>query len=1270
MKKNYFSLFIILIFLTIGNGAFAQLTGGQIYLPGHWLEIGQNAYGAFGANPPPAGYHPYPAGTDLAEVYDYGHDGWTTGAPPLMGDYTYPGSPFEGWGIQVGGTSGLNWAFTSNGAITGTGSLTGSNTSYVNAGGKLLGNWTGTTAGGQLRINMETRVDTNASWVVVTAKLYNTGATTLNNLYYFRSCDPDNDEAHGGSFATTNTITFQNDGDHRVGVSGVGETYTYAYLQLCTKDCRAKSLIYSYWPIDYYVTDLSTVYTGTAAIVPYYTAHGTDNGDIAIGLIYQLGGLCGGDSTFVSYAYTFLNTANGIDSAFPEPNIVVNGTPAHPPAAPGAIYDTFNTCLYPGLATLPVSLTGAATGAWTWSTWTWSPGTGLSSTTGLTNNINVAALPPSITYTITGTAYNPACAASAGGDCGTRVIYLTVMACNSATVNSPCYGDTLKFNAPGDSTGATYVWYGPAPATTIVGTTQSFSISPAVWADTGTYHVVKTIGGVHDTSVTTAVIHPKPNVMATSNSPLCAGTANTLTLFSSTDIAVTTYGWTGPAGFTSAIQNPTIPGFTAPDTGIYTIMVATAYGCKDTATTHVVLLPPPMPPTVTDPNPYCQGDAFIPFTITGATGTVYWYPTATGGTATTVTPTVNTAVAGTYTYYFGQTVGTCVSPEDSIKVVVNPSPSAITGPADVCQYFTITLADASTGGSWSSSNTAVATISSAGVVSGLTAGTTMITYKQPTGCHVTKLVNVHAKPAKPVVTPPTYCQFTLSDPLTATPTTGLLWYGPAVTAGTPIAPVPSTLAAGTFNYYVTETSSFGCVSDSTIDPVTIITQPTPPVTRDSSYCQFSPTATLNLQVDSAYGSHLTWYTATSGGTALGGAPLPPNNVVTYPAGTTWYVSQTVDGCESNRAPITVTIVYLPNFKIHASNTWVCDHDTLSFAYSSTTPLVSGSYEWLLPPGATPVNGTTTSDPAIVVKFDSVYGPHVIYLTVGELNKMCESTDTISVTVIPPPETHCFMTPNVCLGDTVGLAISDKSPDASIFSWYIDGVPLFNSTELNVIAANSNTGGPFSVSWNDTGIHYITVACVTNEGCRSVPTYDTVDVHSLPDATFTFKPKTNGTLCLEDSVLFIASNTGYNNTYLWQPESYFHNDNKPQIWGKVDAVKSIIMLTVTDPLGCKNSATKEIDPGTCCTILFPSAFTPNGDGKNDKFRPISTGYHRFHSFRVVNRWGQTVFESAGTDPEWDGNFNGVPQDMGVYYYYIKYDCGGTTIEEKGDCTLVR
>ena len=824
----------------------------------------------------------------------------------------------------------------------------------------------------------------------------------------------------------------------------------------------------------------------------------------------------------------------------------------------------------------------------------------------------------------------------------------TVFTCNLATVNTPCLGSALNFNDPGDSTGATYVWYGPAPLTTTVSTSQSFTITPSVWADTGVYHVIKTSGGVHDTASVHVTLNYAPPINGITS--LCVGGTTSLT-----DAVGGTWMSSNTSVATVGASTGVVSGVSA---GTSNITFTTAAGCTATTTVTVIVLS-----AITGTETVCQGSTTTLFDGVGG-GT--WMSTITGIATIGLTSGVVTGITGGTTKITYTAGSGCYA---TAIVTVNPT-SPISGNLSICQGFTTSLSDGITGGTWYSTNPGVAAINSSGLVSGFTAGTTTISYTAPTGCLMTVVVTVHPTPAAPVVVPPTYCQGSLANALSATPTTGLLWYGPGVTGGTTFAPTPSTASPGVTNYYVTETSTFGCVSDSTIDPVTIIAKPAPPITRDSMYCQYSPTAALNLEVDSAAGSYLNWYSAT-GGAALGAAPVPPNNVVTYPLGTTWYVSQTVNGCESDKTPIKVTIVYLPNFSILASKSWVCDHDTLTFQYISTTPLVSGTYQWAIPPGSTVVGGSATST-TIQVRFDTVYGAHMIYLTVGELNNMCTTSDTLSVSVIALPSTTAYMKPDICLGDTVTLAVSNESPTASIFTWLVDGTPLANSNELNIVAANSNSGGPYSVSWTDTGTHVITISCTTMQGCKSVPTYDTVDVHALPDALFTYKPKNNSTLCLEDSVLFTANNQAYNCSYLWQPEHFFNNDNKPEIWGKVDAEKSDIVLTVTDPYGCANSTTQQITPASCCTVLFPSAFTPNGDGKNDRYHPLfdGTSYHRFHSFRIVNRWGQTVFESADNTPSWDGNFNGVPQDIGVYYYFIKYDCGGNTIEQKGDLTLIR
>jgi uncharacterized protein YjdB len=75
------------------------------------------------------------------------------------------------------------------------------------------------------------------------------------------------------------------------------------------------------------------------------------------------------------------------------------------------------------------------------------------------------------------------------------------------------------------------------------------------------------------------------------------------------------------------------------------------------------------------------------------------------------------------------------------------SVSAITGTASVCTGATTTLSNATSGGTWSSSNVATAAIGTGGIVNGIAAGTTNITYTALSGCTVSKTVTVTAMPA-------------------------------------------------------------------------------------------------------------------------------------------------------------------------------------------------------------------------------------------------------------------------------------------------------------------------------------------------------------------------------------------------------------------------------------------------------------------------------------------------------------------------------------------
>ncbi len=119
----------------------------------------------------------------------------------------------------------------------------------------------------------------------------------------------------------------------------------------------------------------------------------------------------------------------------------------------------------------------------------------------------------------------------------------------------------------------------------------------------------------------------------------------------------------------------------------------------------------------------------------------------------------------TWTYTVNVSNGAC-SVNASITVKVNPLPSIITGDTSVCVGATTALSDSTVGGTWSSSNTAVATVGlTSGIVTGIVVGTTTITYTLSTGCFSTINVAVNVPPA--IEGDPLVCQgstITLYDP--------------------------------------------------------------------------------------------------------------------------------------------------------------------------------------------------------------------------------------------------------------------------------------------------------------------------------------------------------------------------------------------------------------------------------------------------------------------------------------------------------------------------
>ncbi|MGB3075654.1 MAG: gliding motility-associated C-terminal domain-containing protein [Chitinophagales bacterium] len=157
------------------------------------------------------------------------------------------------------------------------------------------------------------------------------------------------------------------------------------------------------------------------------------------------------------------------------------------------------------------------------------------------------------------------------------------------------------------------------------------------------------------------------------------------------------------------------------------------------------------------------------------------------------------------------------------------------------------------------------------------------------------------------------------------------------------------------------------------------------------------------------------------------------------------------------------------------------------------------------------------------------------------------------------------------------------------------------------------------------------------------------------------------LLLGDSVQLNADGASQ---YSWQPpDGLSCIDCASPV--AVPIVTTTYTLTGTSENGCKAIDELTIEVIVPCDgIFFPNAFTPNGDGRNETFGPISDLHPPIKAFRIHNRWGQLVFESNNFSGQWNGNFHGEPQPLGAYVYDLELVCDGGTVVLKGLVSLIR
>jgi gliding motility-associated-like protein len=164
---------------------------------------------------------------------------------------------------------------------------------------------------------------------------------------------------------------------------------------------------------------------------------------------------------------------------------------------------------------------------------------------------------------------------------------------------------------------------------------------------------------------------------------------------------------------------------------------------------------------------------------------------------------------------------------------------------------------------------------------------------------------------------------------------------------------------------------------------------------------------------------------------------------------------------------------------------------------------------------------------------------------------------------------------------------------------------------------------------------------------------------LPTANFPAVNPTQDTIYYEQTFLLEAT-PGYA-SYEWNT-----GDTTYFITGTEEGNYSVIIKTEEGCTTIDSAYLKDIYMPFYFNV--PNAFTPNGDGLNDTFRPVATGdLIRQFSMVTYNRWGQMIFETTNPAEGWDGK----DAPAGVYGWVISYsDYMGKLFKMKGGVTLIR
>lgn len=578
-------------------------------------------------------------------------------------------------------------------------------------------------------------------------------------------------------------------------------------------------------------------------------------------------------------------------------------------------------------------------------------------------------------------------------------------------VASICMNQTISL--VNQSLGAPNSWTWTSTANNI--STPFLQNQPSItFTAAGTYTIQLKVSNCIDVDSIKKVIvvNPNPVITPTSNGPLCVGA--TLSL----GVAGTgTYAWTGPSGFVSNLQNPTLNNVQTTNTGVYSVSLTNASGCVSNGTVNVLVNTNPTPVISTSgSNPICAGNSLL-LQASGALNYT-WFPGSSITSSISVTPSVNT----TYTVLGSNSSSGCTNTA-IYSVLVNPKPSVnITGNAIVCNGVSTNLtANGASSYLWSSGST----LSSIVVTPSTTSIYSVIGTNAVTNCTNSAVYTVSVNP-NPILTISGNTAICIgqSTTLQANGASTYLWNTGAATSTVNLNPVNTSV------YSVTGINSITGCSATTTQTVAVNALPIITISGNTTIC--------NLQSTSLTASGANTY-LWSTNAANASVQVNPSTTMSYSVTGT----NALTGC-SNTASVQVTVNPLPVISINGNNP-ICASQSATISASGAS-----SYLW----NTFQTSASIITSPSITTTY-SVIGTNAV--------TNCSNSAAYTVSVNPNPILTITGNTTVCNGQSTTL----QANGASSYQWNTGA----STATINLTPANTAV---YSVS----GINSITGCSAT------------------------------------------------------------------------------------------------------------------------------------------------------------------------------------------------